>query len=117
MLGATKVLLATLLLDCSKPPDAQRATPSTPTSSSAQATATAPAQRYSARGTVRSIDADKSLLWIAHEDIPGYMKAMTMPFMASAALRAGLRAGDRVEFSFHDDGNGSLIIDTLVKRA
>jgi len=66
---------------------------------------------------VRSIDADKSLIWIAHEDIPGYMKAMTMPFVASAALQGELHAGDRVEFSFHDDGNGSLIIDALVKRA
>jgi len=33
------------------------------------------------------------------------------------ALRADLHPGDRVEFSFHDDGNGALIIDTLVKRA
>jgi protein SCO1/2 len=117
MLSAAKILLLTLLLDCSKPRDATRATSSTPPSSSAQTTATAPTQRYSARGTVRSIDADKSLLWIAHEDIPGYMKAMTMPFVASAALRADLHPGDRVEFSFHDDGNGTLIIDTLVKRA
>jgi Cu(I)/Ag(I) efflux system periplasmic protein CusF len=117
MLSAANILFVTLLLDCSKPRDATRATLSTPPSSSTQTTASAPTQRYSARGTVRSIDVDKSLLWIAHEDIPGYMKAMTMPFVASAALRADLRQGDRVEFSFHDDGNGSLIIDTLVKRA
>ncbi len=43
------------------------------------------------------------------------MKAMTMPFVASAALRRDLRPGDRVEFSFHDDGSGTLIIETLSK--
>ena len=117
MLSFAKILLVALLFDCSKPRDAQRAPSSKPPSSSAQATAPTPAQRYSARGTVRSIDTDKSLLWIAHEDIPGYMKAMTMPFVASVALRADLHPGDRVEFSFHDDGNGALIIETLVKRA
>jgi len=25
--------------------------------------------------------------------------------------------GDRVEFSFHDDGSGNLVLDTRVKKA
>ena len=110
MLSNALISLVTLIADCSKATDAACA----PTQ--AAPSAHAPSPRYAARGTVRSIDADKSLLWIAHEDIAGYMKAMTMPFVASADIRRDLHAGDHVEFSFHDDGNGSLIIEKLTKR-
>ena len=113
-----RFLLVSLLLDCCKPRDAAGAPPiATPSASiSASTPSPPPSQRYTARGTVRSIDADKSLLWIAHDDIPGYMKAMTMPFVASAEIRRNLRPGDHVQFSFHDDGNGALIIESLTKR-
>lgn len=40
---------------------------------------------------------------VAHEEIPGFMPAMTMPFYidpAAFAQAAPLRAGDRVEFKF-----------------
>ena len=106
------LLLIPVLVACAKP-RAAHADSSAPRTS-IQSSASSPTTQYSARGTVRSIDADKSLLWIAHEDIPGYMKAMTMPFVAWAALRRDLRPGDRVEFSFHDD-SGTLVIETLSK--
>jgi len=114
--STASLLLVALLLDCSKPASGANAAPHPALSGSVDSTATTPAPRYAARGTVRSIDAEKGLLWIAHEDIPGYMKAMTMPFVASPALRRGLNPGDHVEFTFHDDGTGSLIIESLVKR-
>ncbi len=114
MLDASRFLLVVSLLGCSKPASAEgapsHAVPPVSLDTSAHAA------RYTARGVVRSIDADKSLLWIAHEDIPGYMKAMTMPFVASAQLRRDLHPGDRVEFAFHDEESGSLVIESLAKR-
>lgn len=40
----------------------------------------APAQRYEIRGKVVSVDKGRSQVILAHEEIPGYMPAMTMPF-------------------------------------
>jgi len=55
--------------NCSKPHDAERATPKAAPASNAAASTSAPAQRCSARGTVRSIDVDQSPIWIAHEEL------------------------------------------------
>jgi len=102
--------LIALSAACSRTP-----TEATPAQLAVQPAASAKAPSYSARGVVRKLETEKQTLWIAHEDIPGYMKAMTMPFRASAALLAELHTGDSIEFSFHDDGDGNLIIETLRK--
>ena len=110
-----RISLVIWLLGCSKPGEAaQEAVGQAPQSVAAPSAATV---HYAARGVVHTVDDEKSMLWIAHEDIPGYMKAMTMPFMAAPAFRRLVRAGDRVEFSFHDDGAGHLVLDTLTKNA
>jgi protein SCO1/2 len=114
MSSLSKTLLVISLLGCSKPSEAVRdAALAAPETATVQPTASSAPVRYTARGVVRSVDDEKALLWIAHEDIPGYMKAMTMPFVASPAFRRLVHAGDRVEFSFHDDGSGNLVLDTL----
>ncbi len=115
MLGLARTLLLITLRSCAKPEQAAgRAVGEAPKPA---APPLAAAVRYAARGVVRSVDDEKSMLWIAHDDIPGYMKAMTMPFVASSALRRLVRAGDHLEFSFHDDGSGNLVLDTLRKTA
>ncbi len=43
---------------------------------------------------------------IAHEDIPGYMPAMTMPFAVSAEDAKALRVGDRVQFLLRPESSG-----------
>lgn len=57
------------------------------------------------RGVVQAPHQD-GMITIQHEEIPGYMPAMTMPFYADAAEAAALSPGDRVEFEFHV-GDGS----------
>jgi protein SCO1/2 len=60
-----------------------------------------PAARvFTVTGIVRSPHADGAIT-IEHDEIPGFMPAMTMPFYADAADVAGLVPGDRVEFEFH----------------
>ena len=109
-----RIPLVICSLSCSKPDEAARESVSqAPQPVAAPSAATS----HAARGVVRSVDDEKSMLWIAHEDIPGYMKAMTMPFLASPAFRRMVRKGALVEFSFHDDGTGNLVLDTLVKKA
>ena len=79
----------------------------------------APAQgptRYAGHGVVKAIDPTKTSVTIAHEEIPGFMKAMTMPFeVSSPSVLAGIAVGDTVDFSFTYDGQ-RVVIDRITKR-
>jgi Cu/Ag efflux protein CusF len=62
------------------------------------ATAAAPAaapeiKRYALRGVVVALDADKSALRVKHEEIPGFMRAMTMQFKVDAPTLAAAKVG------------------------
>lgn len=127
---AHSVALAALavLAACQRSGDAPgspaTATASTTAVTTSAAAASAPkpvdsamVDRYSAHGVVKSIDPDKKKLSIAHDDIPGFMKAMTMPFVVNdASMLTGIAVGDSVDFSFTDDGSGHLVIDKLAKK-
>jgi protein SCO1/2 len=67
-------------------------------------------QTFQVQGTVQRVEADGSRLLIAHEAIPGYMPAMTMPFrVLDTNESAGLRAGVRIRFELHVDADKSWI--------
>ncbi len=54
---------------------------------------------YAVRGVIQKIE-DATTLRIAHEDIPGYMPAMTMPLSVRNTNEiTGLSAGDQITFS------------------
>ena len=56
-------------------------------------------QRYPLKGKVVEVDVAGRTVTIAHEDIPGFMPAMTMPFVVlekDAALLRGVGAGDEI---------------------
>lgn len=74
------------------------------------------AKVYSAKGTIKNFGPDKKYASIAHENIPGYMAAMTMSFEPqSPAMLDGLNPGDKVEFSFKADGGKHTL--TAIKKA
>jgi mono/diheme cytochrome c family protein len=55
-------------------------------------------QRYSLRGKVISVDKATQQVTIEHEEIKGYMGAMTMPFpLAEKTQLDSLKPGDRIE--------------------
>ena len=65
------------------------------------------AQVYEVKGVIRGSLIDGRPV-IEHEEIPGYMPAMTMAFNVSdLAAVADLKEGDRVQFLFHADGKSS----------
>lgn len=73
------------------------------------ATNTVPeAKSYEVTGVVRELKIDGKTVVIKHDEIPGYMQAMTMPFeVRDADLLKGVSAGDRVKFRLRvteDDG-------------
>lgn len=88
------------------------------------AASAAPAQqepagkKFDARGIVQSVAADHKTASIAHEKIPGFMPAMTMPFEApNPALLADVHAGDHVAFTFVAPGDGRLVLVSIAKEA
>jgi len=71
-------------------------------------------ETYEANGTVISVEGEHVL--IDHQDIPGFMDAMTMTFPVSdPALLEGLEAGTRVTFRVVVDG-ASYTIDHIERR-
>ena len=72
-------------------------------------------QIYSVTGVVKELKPDGRMVVIQHEEIPNYMKAMTMPFeVRDTNELAGLKPGDQVSFRMlvtEKDG----WIDTLTK--
>ena len=57
-------------------------------------------REWTARGVVRSVIPEISVLVLTHEEIPGLMPSMTMGFRAAnPRLYAGLQAGDVIRFT------------------
>jgi len=76
----------------------------------------AASETYKTKGKVESFGKDRKYVNIAHEDIPGYMMAMTMSFdPRSASQLDGLKEGDKVKVTFTVDGNKRLI-DAISKE-
>jgi len=66
---------------------------------------------YDGVGVVVSVDRDAGMVQIKHQDIKGYMTAMTMPFKAKRpSLLDGISVGDNVEFTLRDDGYGVVLV-------
>ena len=54
---------------------------------------------YDTRGVVRGFSPDRSTIEIQHENIPGFMPSMTMPFVAHDPKQiADLKTGDAISF-------------------
>jgi protein SCO1/2 len=71
--------------------------------------------RYSTEGTVEHLTPMRAE--IAHEEVPGYMPAMTMPFFAKEEGQlASFTVGDRVSFTFEVQEGGRHEIVSISKR-
>ncbi|MCS6901568.1 MAG: copper-binding protein [Myxococcales bacterium] len=91
------------------------AAPTTACHKPAETTSEGETKIYSTRGTLKSFGPDKKYASIAHEDIPGYMSAMTMSFTPqNPAQFDGLNPGDKVEFSFKPEGGKHIL--TAIKK-
>src|SRR5262249_41726986 len=57
------------------------------------------AEHYETRGVVRGFSPDRLTIEIQHENIPGFMPSMTMPFVARNPKQiADLKTGDTISF-------------------
>jgi protein SCO1/2 len=75
------------------------------------------ARSYDVRGIVRGFAPDRSTVSIEHEDIPGFMPSMTMPFTVKNQKEiAGLQIGDAISFRTTVTDN-DLLLDQVKKIA
>ena len=65
---------------------------------------------YTVEGTVRSVTPSGRHVMIHHEDIPGFMQAMTMPFDVPNTLDVDhLERDDRITFTFEASEAGHVL--------
>jgi protein SCO1 len=81
------------------------------------AAASAHAKRYSLRGIVRGVDREKREITVEHEDVPGFMEAMTMSFPVhdDPQLFEIIKEGDRVEAKLVVDRDDYWLEEILTK--
>ncbi len=75
------------------------------------------AKRYPLKGVVTAIDPAQAKITVDHEEIPGYMSAMTMafPIRDDPKVVAFLRPGDRIEATLVVDGETYFLEEVLTK--
>jgi len=74
-------------------------------------------QHYELKGQVVSVDPHRRSVTIAHEEIPGYMSAMTMPFTLKEpwAYRV-LAMGDHVQATLVVEGKRTWLEDVVITK-
>lgn len=77
----------------------------------------APATRYELKGKVVTVDRELKQVTIAHEDIPGYMSAMTMPFALKEEWAYGvLGPGDKIKGTLVVTSDRSWVEDLVITQ-
>jgi Cu/Ag efflux protein CusF len=83
----------------------------------ARAAATSGEREYKGQGVVRAVLPEMNLVVITHDEIPGYMPAMTMGFRAaSPKIHEGTAIGDAVRFTLRGTPP-NLVIVAIEKSA
>ena len=70
---------------------------------------------YEAHGVIREVLPDEYRVLIEHDEIPGFMEAMTMHFeVPSSELLARMQAGQEIDFRIESQGGRVRIVDFRV---
>ena len=102
---AGALALALLLAACG---EKQNTAPENQTATTGAPAPAATDKVYSGTGTVKSITGDQ--VAIAHGPIAGIgWPAMTMTFTAPTNMVGGVKVGDKVDFSFRQDGSAYVL--------
>ena len=76
-----------------------------------------PQHRYELKGKVVQVDKQLQMATVAHEDIPGYMVSMTMPFkVKDQRILREMDEGDRIQATLVIEGLKSWLEDVVVTR-
>lgn len=62
----------------------------------AEKSAEVPAKRHPLRGVITGVLAEQSAFMVKHEEIPGFMRAMTMMFKVDESTLKAFKTGDAI---------------------
>ncbi len=69
-------------------------------------------REFTVKGRIEGFGADRTSVIISHEDIPGYMQAMTMPFpVRDTTALSSLHTGENIRFRLHVTSENDWISD------
>ncbi len=113
----TRLILALLLpvgLWATEKTEAEEAEP-TGCSCSVAAPTEAEAESWAIRGVIESVLSERDALLVKHEEIPGFMRAMTMMFQVDPALLPKVKSGDNLTATMkRAEGGGWLLEDVEI---
>jgi len=96
MSGVAVLIIALTLIGCSKTGDGAKE------------------RIYDVKGKVVAVDPEMKEVTLDHEEIPGHMKAMKMPFsVENAKLLEGIKAGDQVHGKLKSKDGKNTIIELM----
>lgn len=76
------------------------------------------AKRFELHGKVVSVQPEDKQVTVTHDQIPGYMDAMTMPFsVRNTSLLSEMKAGDEITASLVVDGSRSWLDEISIVRS
>ncbi len=116
--AASTLCAAALLVGACRKAEVPASAPSQPAIAAIRAPTVGPdAKRYALKGVVVKTDAARKRVTVDHEEIPGYMSAMTMdfPIRDDPKVIAFLRPGDRIEARLVVDGETYFLEEVLTK--
>ena len=83
----------------------------------APAATTAEVKRHPLKGVITSVLPERSALMVKHEEIPGFMRAMTMMFKVDAATLKSAKKGDAVTGMMSRRGDDWILEDVRPAKA
>lgn len=87
-----------------------------PTRQAAESAPVVTERRYPFKGKIVSIQREQQEVTVEHEDIPGYMGAMTMPFpLKDEQVLNRLRKDDYIQATLVVDRNGWRLINVMIR--
>ncbi|MFM7749404.1 MAG: copper-binding protein [Opitutaceae bacterium] len=83
----------------------------------AKAETAAAVKRYPLKGVITSVLPDRSALMVKHEEIPGFMRAMTMMFKVDAATLKSAKKGDAITGMMSRQGDDWVLEEVRPAKA
>ena len=74
-------------------------------------------KRYPLKGVITSVLPERSALMVKHEEIPGFMRAMTMMFKVDAATLKSAKKGDAITGMMSRQGDDWVLEDVRPAKA
>ncbi|MBM3856134.1 MAG: copper-binding protein [Verrucomicrobia bacterium] len=98
---------------CSRP--AQPGAAGTPTGrpSKTDGQSAAPQERYAITGEIVRLEPERQVLVVRHDEVPGYMPAMTMEFLVSAGELARAKPGQRIRAEMIPSQGGDFRLEKI----